>query len=113
MIKLKSYTLNQLNNYHLALVGVIHYLPTTRIIGGKNNLIENARAEFKTSFPPYKYAHSKCSVIIPIGVKLVSKRYRDDFVQASFGCFNLENYEVQLTDVGDLQATKMTQKQIP
>ena len=106
MIKLKSYTLNQLNNYHLALVGVIHYLPTTTIIGGKNNLIENAREEFKTSFPPYKYAHSKCSVIIPIGVKLVSKRYRDDFVQASFGCFNLENYEVHPTDVGNLQDYK-------
>lgn len=97
MINLKAYTLDQLNNYHLAIVGVLHYLPTPRLVGYEEDaIITAAREKFETSFPPSKYKHTKCSVTIPIGVKLVAKRYKDDFVQASFGCFNLENYEEDL-----------------
>ena len=105
MVNLEAYTLDQLNSYHLAIVGVLHYLPTSRLVGYEEDaVITAAREKFKTSFPPSKYTHSKCSVTIPIGVKLVSKRYKDDFVQASFGCFNLENYEVQPSTTEDLEA---------
>ena len=105
MVNLKAYTLHQLNNYDLAIVGVLHYLPTSRLVGYKEDaVITAAREKFETSFPSSEYTHSKCSVTIPIGVKLVSKRHKDDFVQASFGCFNLENYEVQPSTTEDLEA---------
>ena len=103
MIKLKAYTLNQLNNYHLAIVGVNHYLPTIKPMGIENDNVEYMREKFETSFPQWKHVRSKCSVTIPIGIKFVSKRYRDNFVQASFGCFNLENYEVRPTDLDELE----------
>lgn len=107
MIKLKAYTLNQLNNYHLAIVGVNHYLPTTHAVRYEDDVVEYARENFETSFPYYRNIHSKCTVTIPIGIKLVSKRYRDDFMQASFGCFNLENYEVQPASIDELEAYEL------
>lgn len=105
MVNLKAYTLDQLNNYHLAIVGVLHYLPTSRLVGYEEDaVITAAREKFETSFPSNKYAHSRCSVTIPIGVKLVAKRYKNDFVQASLSCFNLENYEVYPSSTKDLEA---------
>ena len=104
MVNLEAYTLDQLNNYHLAIIGVLHYLPTSRSAGYEEDEITAAREKYKTSFPPSKHTHSKCSVTIPIGVKFISKRYRDNFVQASYGCFNLKNYEVQPSNLEDLKA---------
>ena len=105
MVNLKAYTLDQLNNYHLAIIGVLHYLPTSKPVGHEEDItITEARETFETSFPDGKYTHIKCSITIPIGVKLVSKQYRNNFVQASFGCYNLENYEVHPTDENELEA---------
>ena len=106
MVNLKTYTLDQLNNYHLAIVGVLHYLPTSRVVVyvEEDAIITAARKKYKTSFPPSIRTHPVCSVTIPIGVKLVSKRYKDNFVQASFSCLNLENYEVQPSTIEELEA---------
>ena len=105
MVNLKAYTLDQLNNYHLAIVGVLHYLPTSSLVGfEEDEIITAAREKYKTSFPPSKHTDVRCSVTIPIGVKFISKRYRDNFVQASYGCFNLQNYEVQYSTIEDLEA---------
>lgn len=105
MVNLKAYTLDQLNNYHLAIVGVLHYLPTSRLVKYKEDeIITAARKKYKTSFPSREYTHLRCSVTIPFGIKLVPKRYKDDFVQASYCCFNLENYEVYHPSIEDLEA---------
>nr|QTZ82737.1 MAG: hypothetical protein [Enquatrovirus sp.] len=104
MIKLKSYTLNQLNNYCLALVGVIHYLPTPDPIGHEDiTAVDKARKLYKTSFPLSKHIHPKSSVVIPIGVKLIHKRYQSHFIQASFGGFNVGISSTFSPTVHDLQ----------
>lgn len=105
MVNLKAYTLDQLNNYHFATVGVRHYLPTSKPIGGADTtIISNARKMFETSFPPSNYVYGNCSVTIPIGVKFVPKWHRDHFVEASYSCFNLKNSEVQCPDMDELKA---------
>lgn len=90
MLKLKSYTLNQLNNYCLTIAGVIHYLPANQLVEHEEtNAVAKARKLYKTSFPLSRHIHPKSSVVIPIGVKLVHKRFQSHFTQASFGCFNV------------------------
>lgn len=105
MVTLKAYTLEQLNNYHFATVGVRHYLPTSKPIGHSDiTIISNARKMFETSFPPSDYIYGNCSVTIPIGVKFIPKCQRDHFVEASYSCFNLKNFEVQCPDMDELEA---------
>lgn len=104
MLKLKSYTLNQLNNYCLAVAGVIHYLPTSAPIGREGiTAVDKARKLYKTSFPLSKHIHLKSSIVIPIGIKLVHKRYQSHFIQASFGCFNVGISKVFSPTVHELQ----------